>query len=138
MKIDVRDVNHKIIESTETEVLSKTKMKPFTKREILEVDLENYREIVEVAKNEFKLLQRLDFTAGLIKNENPIKTLNVKRANRDRDQNGVESTIRKSPWGNLLSKYSFFSKQNLNCLEISSIRSNVLHVSYIAEFQFES
>ena len=85
MKIDVRDVNHKIIESTETEVLSKTKAKPFTKREILEVDLENYREIVEVAKNEFKLLQRLDFTAGLIKNENPIKTMNVKRANRDRD-----------------------------------------------------
>ena len=72
------------------------------------IDLEKYKEIVEAAKNEFKLLLRLDFSAGLLKNENPIKTMNVKRANRDRDETG-EIAHRNSPWGQN-SKHSFFSK----------------------------
>jgi hypothetical protein len=37
-------------------------------------------------------------TAGLVKNENPIKTGNVKRANRERDES-VAAAVRKSPWG---------------------------------------
>jgi len=86
--IEIRDFNKNVIESSETEVLSCTKMKPFSNKEAFNIDLENYKEIVESAKNEFKLLQRLDFSAGLLKNENPIKTMNVKRANRERDGNG--------------------------------------------------
>ena len=91
---------------------------------------------METAKNEFKLLLILDFSAGLLKNENPIKTMNVKRANRDRDENG-EIASRNSPWGKG-SKHTFFSKKNLNCLEISTCKSNVIKATYVAEFQFES
>jgi hypothetical protein len=98
LHLEILDLNKKLIEMSDTEVLSKTKMKPFLKKETLELDLENYKEIVQTAKNEFKLLQRLDFTAGLIKNENPIKTSNVKRANRDRDENSGTVTSR-TPWG---------------------------------------
>ena len=122
--IEIRDFNKNVIESSETEVLSCTKMKPFSNKEAFNIDLENYKEIVESAKNEFKLLQRLDFSAGLLKNENPIKTMNVKRANRERDGNG-ETELRQSPWGQS-SKHSYFSKQNLNCLEIATCRSNVI------------
>ncbi len=98
LRIEIRDLNKKIIESTETEVLSSTKMTPFSKKENFQIDLEKYKEIVNDAKSEFILLQSLDFSAGLLKNENPIKTMNVKRANRERDASG-ESEIRKSPWG---------------------------------------
>lgn len=136
LHLEILDLNKKLIEMSDTEVLSKTKMKPFLKKETLELDLENYKEIVQTAKNEFKLLQRLDFTAGLIKNENPIKTSNVKRANRDRDENSGTVTSR-TPWGQQ-SKHYIFSKQNLNCLEIATCRSNVIKASFFAEFQFES
>ena len=98
VRIQIRDLNKKLIETQDTEVLSCTKMKPFTKKEGLMIDLDNYKEIVEAAKQEFILLQGLDFSAGLLKNENPIKTMNVKRANRERDVSG-ETEIRKSPWG---------------------------------------
>jgi hypothetical protein len=93
VRIEIRDLNRKLIETSVSEVLSCTKMKPFTKKEIFEIDLENYKEIVESAKGEFILLQSLDFSAGLLKNENPIKTMNVKRANRERDATG-ETEIR--------------------------------------------
>jgi len=56
VRIEIRDLNKKIIESSETEVLSCTKMKPFTKKEVFSIDLENYKEIVETAKGEFILL----------------------------------------------------------------------------------
>ena len=98
VRIEIRDLNKRIIESTDTEVLSATKLKPFNKKEQLVIDLEKYKEIVEAAKNEFKLHMRLDYSAGLLKNENPIKTMNVKRANRDRDET-AEGAIRKSVWG---------------------------------------
>lgn len=54
--IEIRDLNKKLIESKESEVLSSTKMKPFTKKESLSIDIKNYKEIVDEAKNEFKLL----------------------------------------------------------------------------------
>ena len=105
VKIEVRDLNKKIIEVSETEVLSSAKLDPFgkkgTRKETLVIDFEHYKEIVETAKNEFKLLQRLDFTAGLLKNENPIMTSNVKRANRERDESSV-AIARNSPWGRAL------------------------------------
>jgi hypothetical protein len=91
---------------------------------------------VETARNEFKLLMRLDNSAGLLQIENPIKTMNAKRANRDRDEI-AEGANMKSKWGQG-SKHSFFSQNNLNCLEIASCKSNVIKASYIAEFQFES
>jgi len=56
VRIEIRDLNKKIIETSETEVLSCTKMTPFTKKEIFSIDLENYKEIVETAKGEFILL----------------------------------------------------------------------------------
>lgn len=138
VKIEVLDLSKQVIETSETEVLSCTKMKPFKlKRETLTIDLENYRDIVEKAKSEFGFLRRLDFTTGLIKNENPIKTGNVKRANRERDQTGAE-VIRNNPWSGSSNKHLFFSKKNLNLLEISTCVSNTLRASYFAEFQFES
>ena len=50
VRIQIRDLNKKLIETQETEVLSCTKMKPFTKKEGLMIDLDNYKEIVEAAK----------------------------------------------------------------------------------------
>lgn len=55
VKIEVRDFNRRVLESTETEVLSSIKMKPFSQKEVISIDLENYHEIVDAAKNEFKL-----------------------------------------------------------------------------------
>jgi hypothetical protein len=83
--LEVRDMNKQVIERVENEVLSTTKNKPFKRHESLKLDFVTYRELVEDAKAEFKLIQRLDYTAGLVKVENPIKTANVKRAARDRD-----------------------------------------------------
>jgi hypothetical protein len=54
--IEIRDLNKRLIEKTESEVLSCTKMKPFTKKENFIIDLEKYKEIVEAAKSEFILL----------------------------------------------------------------------------------
>jgi hypothetical protein len=60
-------------------------VKPFGKHETLKIDLDHYREIVKECKSEFMFLQRMDYTAGLVKVENPIKTGNVKRAARERE-----------------------------------------------------
>lgn len=56
VKIEIRDISKRLIESHETEVLSSTKMKPFKQRENVAIDLEDYHRIVEAAKDEFKLL----------------------------------------------------------------------------------
>ena len=97
VRIEIRDLNKRVIESTETEVLSANRLKPFTKKEKLLIDLETYKSIVETARNEFKLLMRLDNSAGLLQIENPIKTMNAKRANRDRDDI-AEGAIMTSKW----------------------------------------
>jgi hypothetical protein len=43
VRIEIRDLNKRVIESTETEVLSANKLKPFTKKEKLAIDLEKYK-----------------------------------------------------------------------------------------------
>lgn len=56
VNIQVRDINKKILEKNEIEVLSMTKMKPLKKHESLKIELNKYREIVQEAKAEFMFL----------------------------------------------------------------------------------
>lgn len=112
VSILVRDMDKKVIEKNEIEVLSMIKLKPLKKHESLKIDLNKYKEIVQEAKSEFMFLQRLDYTAGLVKVENPIKTANVKRAAREReggaDGNSGWTTKLNGAGGSEL-KHGFFS-----------------------------
>ena len=112
VNIQIRDMNKKVIEKTDMEVLSMTKLKPLKKHETLKIELNKYKEIVQEAKTEFMFLQRLDYTAGLVKVENPIKTANVKRAARDREggtdgARGWSTSPNGAPLSEL--KHGFFS-----------------------------
>ena len=46
--------------------------------------------------------------------------------------------IRNNPWSGSSLKHQFFSKKNLNLLEISTCRANTLRAQYFVEFQFET
>lgn len=81
--MEVRDINNKILEVKEHEIVSFPKVKPFLEKELIQIDLENFHEIVTSAKNQYNLLSRIQSPSAV---NNPIKTREVKRANKDFDE----------------------------------------------------
>ena len=71
----------------------------------------------------------------MVKNDNPIKTMHVKRANRERDE------IIPNQYGGKAatqSKYYWFTNQQLTCLDLASCDSTFIKSSYILEVQVEA
>ena len=67
-------------------------------------------------------------------NDNPIKTLDVKRANKERDETVKKSAESLSKSRKLL----YFTRQSLSCLEIASCSGTMLKSSFFIEVQIES
>lgn len=84
VRIQVYDLlnPNKILEEFEHAIIPAAKVKPFLQRETLSIDLENYKEVVEKAKDDYNLEVQLD-GHPLIKNEIAIKTLDRKRVQLD-------------------------------------------------------
>ena len=61
-------------------MISVSKTKPFLPNEVLFIDLENYNERMDKAKDEYKLIYKLD---GIIRTDNGIKTMDLKRVKQD-------------------------------------------------------
>ena len=53
-------MSRKAIESEEHEIICVTKVRPFMKEESLQIDVEGYHEIVEKAKDDFRLLVQIN------------------------------------------------------------------------------
>ena len=110
----------------EKTVISSCKVRPFMiAREVLALDLDCYRESVDLAKREFMLVQ--DFCGNMVMNDNPIKTLNVKRAKKNKEEEEKEL------------KNSFFRKKGLACLALATCEDgHLLHSSYRLEIHIET
>lgn len=84
------DLEKQVVEKSESAFLSAVKRKPFQKREKLSVDIDAFRRMINELRKEYMVNRSLEQTSGLLKNDNPIKTQDVKRAFRQREDSTTQ------------------------------------------------